>query len=101
MRIGIFGGSFNPIHLGHLRAVEEDREAMNLDLVYFVPAASPPHKPEGGLIQPEHRLALVPLATIRNPRFMVFDAQRRPYRRSYNIGTVRHFLSTIHRQADP
>ena len=63
MRIGIFGGSFNPIHFGHLRAAEEDREAMNLDLVYFVPAAAPPHKPESGLIPAEHRLGMVRLAT--------------------------------------
>jgi nicotinate-nucleotide adenylyltransferase len=63
MRVGLFGGSFNPIHLGHLRAAEEDREALGLDLVYFIPAASPPHKPSGDLAPAEHRLAMVRLAT--------------------------------------
>ena len=53
MRVGLFGGSFNPIHLGHLRAAEEVREALQLDLVYFIPAASPPHKPDGGLAPAE------------------------------------------------
>ncbi|MGH7923657.1 MAG: nicotinate-nicotinamide nucleotide adenylyltransferase, partial [Candidatus Binatus sp.] len=55
MRVGLFGGSFNPIHLGHLRAAEEVREALQLDLVYFIPAASPPHKAEGDLAPAEHR----------------------------------------------
>ena len=48
MRVGLLGGSFNPIHLGHLRAAEEVREALKLDLVYFVPAALPPHKSPDG-----------------------------------------------------
>jgi nicotinate-nucleotide adenylyltransferase len=100
MRIGIFGGSFNPIHFGHLRAAEEDREAMNLDLVYFVPAASPPHKPEGGLIPAEHRLAMVRLATMGNRRFMVSDVEVRRTGVSYTIDTVHHFLSTMRGQAD-
>jgi len=100
MRIGIFGGSFNPIHLGHLRAAEEDGEAMKLDLVYFVPAASPPHKPKGGLIPAEHRLAMVRLATKGNRRFMVSDVEVRRTGVSYTIDTVRHFLSTMRGQAD-
>src|SRR5260370_33214039 len=101
MRIGIFGGRLNPIHLGHLRAVEEDREAMNLDLVFFVPAASPPHKPEGGLIQPEHRLAMVRLATMGDPPFTVSDAEGRRTGGSYTIDTVGPFLSTMRGHADP
>jgi nicotinate-nucleotide adenylyltransferase len=56
MRVALFGGSFNPIHFGHLRAAEEVREALTLDLVYFIPAASPPHKIEGDLAPAEHRL---------------------------------------------
>ncbi len=68
MRVGLFGGSFNPVHLGHLRAAEEDREAMGLDLIYFVPAASPPQKPPIGLAPAEHRLQMVRLATKGNFR---------------------------------
>ncbi len=95
MRVGVFGGSFNPIHLGHLRAAEEDREAMGLDLVYFVPAASPPHKPHAGLAPAEHRLQMVRLATKGNRHFMVSDTEIRRPGQSYTIDTVRYFLSTM------
>lgn len=99
MRIALFGGSFNPIHLGHLRAAEEVREAMALDLVYFVPAASPPHKTAEGLAPPDHRLRMVQLATKGNRHFMVSDAEIRRGGRSYTIETIRHFRTTIRAHA--
>lgn len=95
MRIGLFGGSFNPIHLGHLRAAEENREAMALDLIYFIPAASPPHKSDEGMAPADHRLRMVRLATKGNPHFMVSDAEVRRSGRSYTIDTVRHLLATM------
>jgi nicotinate-nucleotide adenylyltransferase len=95
MRVGLFGGSFNPIHLGHLRAAEEVREALNLDLVYFVPAASPPHKTEGVLAPAEHRLQMTRLATKGNRHFMVSEVEIRRTGRSYSVDTVRYFLSTL------
>lgn len=71
--LGVFGGTFNPIHLGHLRAAEEVAEALGLDRVLFVPSADPPHK--GGLAQPlapaKERLAWVHAAVTDNPRFGV------------------------------
>ncbi len=100
MRIGLFGGSFNPIHLGHLRAAQEDREALALDLVYFIPAATPPHKPHGGLAPADHRLQMVRLATKGNRHFMVSDAEIRRSGQSYTIDTIRYFLSTMRGQAD-
>ena len=99
MRVGLFGGSFNPIHLGHLRSAEEDREALNLDLVYFIPAASPPHKTEGDLAPAEHRLAMVRLATKGNRHFMASDVEIRRTGRSYTIETVRYFLATLRQPA--
>jgi len=95
MRVGLFGGSFNPIHFGHLRAAEEVREALELDLVYFIPAASPPHKAEGELAPAEHRLAMVRLATKGNRHFMVSDIEVRRSGRSYTVETVRYFLATL------
>ena len=95
MRIGLFGGSFNPIHFGHLRAAEEDREATRLDLVYFIPAASPPHKPEEGLAPADHRLQMVRLATKGNRHFMVSDIEVRRSGRSFTIDTVRYFQSSM------
>jgi len=99
MRIGLFGGSFNPIHFGHLRAAEEDREAMALDLVYFVPAASPPHKPQIELAPPEHRLQMVRLATKGNRHFMVSDVELRRSGSSFTIDTLRYFRTTMRGQA--
>ncbi len=99
MRAGLFGGSFNPIHLGHLRAAEEVREAMELDLVYFIPAGSPPHKSADGLAAPDQRLRMVQLATKGNRHFMASDAEVRRGGRSYTIETVHHFRTTLRAQA--
>src|ERR1700719_4979509 len=95
MRVGLLGGSFNPIHFGHLRSAEEVREALGLDLVYFVPAASPPHKRADGLAPPEHRLAMVRLATKGNRHFMVSDVEIPRVGRSYTIHTRRPFLAAL------
>lgn len=99
MRVGLFGGSFNPIHFGHLRAAEEDREALDLDLVYFIPAASPPHKTEGDLAPADHRLQMVRLATKGNRHFMASDVEIRRTGRSYTVETVRYFLATLRQPA--
>jgi len=100
MRVGLYGGSFNPIHFGHLRAAEEDREMLNLDLLYFIPAASPPHKRDGDLATAEQRLNMVRLATKGNRHFMVSDAEIRRPGRSYTIDTVRHFKETMRAPAE-
>jgi len=95
MRVGLYGGSFNPIHFGHLRAAEEDREMLGLDLLYFIPAASPPHKPLDDLAPAEQRLSMVRLATKGNRHFMVSDAEIRRAGRSYTIDTVKHFQKSL------
>jgi nicotinate-nucleotide adenylyltransferase len=95
MRIGLFGGSFNPIHLGHLRAAEEVRETLALDLLYFIPAALPPHKPGDTLAPADHRLKMVQLATKRNRYFMVSDAELKRSGRSYTIDTLRDFAAAM------
>ncbi|HEX4209185.1 MAG TPA: nicotinate-nucleotide adenylyltransferase [Candidatus Binataceae bacterium] len=100
MRVGLYGGSFNPIHFGHLRAAEEDREVLGLDLLYFIPAASPPHKQDGHLAAADQRLNMVRLATKGNRHFMVSDAEIRRSGRSYTIDTVRHFKETMRAQAE-
>jgi len=67
--IGIMGGTFDPIHLGHLAVAEEAREALGLECVLFVPAGAPPHKPDRAISAPEHRVAMVELAIDGNPAF--------------------------------
>lgn len=73
-RVGVFGGTFNPIHLGHLRAAEEVREALSLEQVLFMPSAIPPHK-EADAADPiataERRLEWVELAIAAHPHFSV------------------------------
>lgn len=68
---GVFGGSFDPIHYGHLALAETARVQLGLDQVLFVPVGQPPHKDEGLLSAPEHRLAMLHLALENNPGFAV------------------------------
>ena len=67
--IGVMGGTFDPIHLGHLAVAEEAREALELSRVLFVPAGLPPHKPHGAVASTEDRVAMVRLAIAGNPSF--------------------------------
>jgi nicotinate (nicotinamide) nucleotide adenylyltransferase len=89
MRIGIFGGTFNPIHLAHLRSAEEVRAALRLDHVLFIPSAAPPHKRSDGLTSPAHRLAMVRLAIRGNPHFRVSTIEIERRGRSYSVDTLR------------
>ena len=75
MRIGIFGGSFDPVHLGHLLVAECCREQAGLDRVVFVPAAVPPHKRDRTLAPAEDRLAMLRLATGGHDAFDVSTAE--------------------------
>ena len=87
MRIGLYGGTFDPVHLGHLRAAENAREAMSLDLVAFLPAAVPPHR--GAPLSPAaDRLEMARLATASHPRFEAWDAELRRPGPSYTVETV-------------
>jgi nicotinate-nucleotide adenylyltransferase len=88
VKIGVLGGSFDPIHLGHLRSAEEVREALELELVYFVPAANPPHKPERRLADGQARLAMVELATAGNPCFRASSLEIDRGGVSYSVDTL-------------
>jgi len=89
MRIGILGGTFNPIHLAHLRSAEEVREAHQLDRVLFIPSATPPHKRSDGLAPAMHRLVMVRLAIRGNPHFRVSTIEIDRRGRSYSVDTLR------------
>ena len=69
--LGIMGGTFDPIHLGHLAAADEAREVLGLERILFVPAGIPPHKADEGVTAPEHRLAMVGAAIADNSAFEV------------------------------
>ncbi|RMG85566.1 MAG: nicotinate-nucleotide adenylyltransferase [Candidatus Dadabacteria bacterium] len=86
--IGVFGGTFNPVHLGHLRAAEEVADALGLERVWFVPARIPPHKGAGGLAPAEARLEWLREAVADNPRFGVSDRELRREGPSYTVDTL-------------
>lgn len=91
MRLGIMGGTFDPIHYGHLLAAEWAREEFRLQEVIFVPCGVPPHKPEGAEASAEDRYQMTLLATEPNPHF---SASRREVERegpSYSVETVLEF----------
>ena len=68
-RTGILGGTFDPVHLGHLAVAEEAREALGLETVLFIPAAQPPHKPGAAISEARHRVTMVGLAIAGNEAF--------------------------------
>ena len=87
MRIGLYGGTFDPIHFGHLRAAENAREELALDLVAFVPAAVPPHR-GAPVSAAADRLAMVRLATTPYAAFEAWDHELRREGPSYTVETV-------------
>jgi len=99
-RIGLFGGTFNPIHLGHLRVAEEAREALNLAQVVFIPAADPPHKEREGIAPFADRLAMVRLAVAEHPGFAVSDCEAERDAPSYSLYTIRRFREEAGGESD-
>jgi nicotinate-nucleotide adenylyltransferase len=91
MKLGLFGGTFNPIHFGHLRAALEVREGCGLDRVLLIPAAVPPHKESGVLAAAADRLRMIELAVEGEPGITVSDVEIRRGGPSYTVDTVRHF----------
>ncbi len=87
-RIGVYGGTFDPIHLGHLRAAEDAREQLRLDAVLFVPCGDPPHKIRR-LAPAADRLAMVRLAIAGNPAFRLSTLEVERRGRSYTVDTLR------------
>lgn len=88
MRLGIFGGTFNPIHYGHLRAAEEVRYKTGLDKVIFIPSGNPPLKTEE-IIEASHRYNMVRIATASNPDFVVSDLEIAEKEKSYTVNTIK------------
>jgi len=91
MRVGLFGGSFDPVHYGHLLLAEACREQCDLDEIWFLPAAVPPHKQGSSLSSGEARAEMLELAVAGNTGFLVsrFELDRGGV--SYTVDTLRHF----------
>ena len=87
-RTALFGGSFNPIHYGHLLLADEVRERLALDRVIFMPLGVPAHKPAGALAPAADRSAMVALAIAHHPAFEVSDLEMRRTGPSYTVDTL-------------
>ena len=88
MKTGILGGTFNPIHLAHLRIAEEAQQEFLLDRVLFIPAADPPHKNIAGEVSFAHRIAMVRRAISDCPAFQVSDLEIRRSGKSFSVDTL-------------
>src|SRR5207244_9266371 len=88
-RFGLLGGTFDPIHYGHLVIAEEVRTALDLTKMVFVPAGYPPHKPEKTISETRHRLAMVELAIASNPHFSISTVDVERPGPSYTVETLR------------
>ncbi len=91
-KIGIMGGTYNPIHLAHLRVAEEAAEYLQIHKVLFIPAYQPPHKDPSLLAPFVHRLNMVQLSTRDHPAFVSSDIEGRLGGTSYTVRTLRHLM---------
>jgi len=89
MRVGVIGGTFDPVHLGHLLIAQEASDRLQLDHVLFVPAGAPPHKLGSRISDAENRLAMVKLAITDNARFLVSRIDIDRQGPNYTVDTIR------------
>ncbi|HTZ38955.1 MAG TPA: nicotinate-nucleotide adenylyltransferase [Syntrophales bacterium] len=99
-RWGLLGGTFDPIHLAHLRCAEEIREKYGLDRIVFIPSASPPLKQGPGITSYEHREGMVRLAIEGNPAFAFSDVENRRKGPSYTVDTIGYFLECFGKELE-
>jgi len=95
MRIGVYGGAFDPPHAGHLIIAEGVLRTCNLDRIHFVPYSSGPHRPAGPVVSPEHRLEMLRLCLAEHPLFEPDDREIRRGGTSYMIDTLRSLLDEL------
>lgn len=90
-RIGIYGGTFDPPHIGHMRIAEQAKKQLHLDKIYFIPAYIPPHKIRRQTTSGRHRIAMIKLAIGKRKYFHVSTIELRRKGVSYTIDTIRSF----------
>jgi nicotinate-nucleotide adenylyltransferase len=91
MKVGLFGGTFNPIHVGHLRVAFEILHKFLLDRMIFIPSAKPPHKSGRDIVAPKYRFEMVNLAIEKVNKFFVSDVEIKRGGFSYTIDTILYF----------
>lgn len=95
MRTAIFGGSFDPIHRGHIAPVLETKQRLELDRVIYLPTAVPPHKPEVSFAPAHARFAMVELALLDQPDLEVSPLELTPGRPAYTADSLKYFQQTF------
>lgn len=98
-KIGLFGGTFNPVHLGHVRAAEEIRETCGLSKIIFIPAHIPPHK-KNRITSARQRCDMVKLAIAGNPFFEVSEVELQRQASSYSFETIDYFNNACNRSSE-
>jgi len=99
-RIGLLGGTFNPVHLGHLRSAVEVQRRFALDSVCFIPSAIPPHKDSSSVADAMDRLEMIRMAISDYSALTVSDVELKRSGPSYTIDTVKHFKTFQNAQTD-
>jgi nicotinate-nucleotide adenylyltransferase len=94
-RIALYGGTFDPIHLGHLEIARKVSELFEIEKVLFVPAQVAPHKVGRPVTEPIHRYAMLALATQHDPRLSISTFELDAPDRRYTVDTVAHFQKTL------
>jgi len=95
MKVALFGGTFDPVHLGHLAVARAAAERFDLGRIYFVPAEVPPHKQEKKVTDFQHRFAMLALATADEPRFVPSLLEAQSSEPNYSIQTVRRLKNEL------
>ena len=93
--IGLFGGTFNPIHLGHIRVIREVKSGFDLDEILIIPSALPPHKISENVVDAKDRIEMIRLAFLNDPDFVISDVELIRTGPSYTIDTVRYFRAMM------
>jgi len=88
VKTGIFGGIFNPVHIGHLIICEYVKEEIDLEKIFFVPTAFPPHKDYSHIVDIKHRIAMIEFALANNENFVIYRGEAQKDRVSFTVDTV-------------
>ncbi len=94
-KIGLFGGAFNPIHIGHIKMAEAAQREYKLSHVYFIPCGIPPHKPKKEILPAQARCELVKKAIRGNKSFSVLDIEIKKKKKTYTLNTVKEIRETM------
>ena len=94
-KIGLFGGTFDPVHTGHLIIAQSVRESLGIDSIIFIPSARPPHKNTDIMFTPEERYSMLSAALEGNPHFLISDIEMKRQGPSYTIDTIKEIKSSV------